>query len=661
MVNATRTVRFLLVFGILLLALPSSSNFSGHIPTAKAQPYINNIIRNSGFEQGLATDGYPLYWINWTKHGGPVCSTVPDCISLDTTRYVTGTTSAKLDLGQLDIGFISIAQSLPSSLTFRNLTNSPSGLDMWFYYLPKYGGSGDIRIRVLAPGEGVGELDYVFDPDPALGYPNSTNTATVYNSTCACFVELPAGVKNVFLYGYPEGQWHHIRLNLRSDWAAPLKITNSSGTFFVRGFSLDIPLPRIQFDALGFKSGGNYYSETVWIDEFKVCVDSQTPSASPCDAPPPSADHWINFAARDLDGNDITNIVKWKLFNNIDEEYPSYVLGDPTLPGNYTYTLKVYYPTDTGQTPEPYLVYQAILPLDSFRFIDLPMKPLSMASGDYVAFSNPVSFVTINQNTARQLNFTTSGNPGPSYTMIIDVARSPVLAVLNDLPTNFSYDPARSVITIRTDILGEFTVFFETPLQIPELNFTDLAQQPVQIGTVGVRILNSQGNLILYEPGKVLADDSYYLGVDYKGRQILRGPLTFGATSPVILPMIQLQTVVGGYVAFNTTATSTAKSETSSLINVTIVGQAPLLIIVDLPNKPLYVQHNGQRIVTWSYDEPSKTLEVRSVDDGTFTIVLQEKSDLPIYLISGAILAVILIVLGVVIWKRRVKSYTPTR
>ncbi len=231
-----------------------------------------NVIKNPGFENGVDLAlGLPVGWGNWTKHGPP-----DSTISADPTIMSSGNYSAKLDIGQTPIGFIALAQTLPSSLTFRNLTDSPSSLDMWFYYLPKYAGAGDVRIRVLF-GENVGELDYIFDPDPRLSYPNSTATATVYNSTCTCYASLPSGAKNIFLYGYPEGQWHHISRNLRSDWAAPLKITNSSGTFFVRGFSLDVPFPRIQFDIMAFQdiNTGDYFAETVWVDDISVYVDSE--------------------------------------------------------------------------------------------------------------------------------------------------------------------------------------------------------------------------------------------------------------------------------------------------------------------------------------------------------------------------------------------------
>src|SRR3990172_12811626 len=130
----------LLFLGPLAIVSPQSP-----LQDAKAQPYSANIDVNYSFEQGLGTNGYPLGWLNWTKHGGASCSTTPACVSLDTNRFVTGTTSAKLDLANLTIGFIAIAQSLPGTLRFRNLTDRPDGIDMWFYYLPRYAGSGDIR------------------------------------------------------------------------------------------------------------------------------------------------------------------------------------------------------------------------------------------------------------------------------------------------------------------------------------------------------------------------------------------------------------------------------------------------------------------------------------------------------------------------------------
>lgn len=626
----------LLVIGGLAIIGPHSP-----IQDVKAQPYSANVVVNYSFEQGLGINGYPLGWLNWTKHGGATCSTTPVCISLDTsgTRFVTGTTSAKLDLGNLTIGFIAIAQSLPGTLRFRNLTDRPDGIDMWFYYLPKYAGSGDIRIRVLY-GENVGEIDYVFDPDPSLGYPNSTAT-TPYG---------PGGVKNIFLYGFAPGQWHHFQRNLRADWAAPLKLPNGT---FVRGFSLDIPFPRIQFDALGFKSGTNYFSETVWIDDFQIYAESEAPPP-----PPPPDLHWINFTIQDIEGNRIDDKVKWKLFNNTGQEVP-YTLGQKTLLGNRSYTLKVYYPTDTGQTPEPYLIYEAPIPLDDNRVIDLPMKLLSLFFNYYIAFNNPVDTVTINEYSAKSLTFKASGTAGISYTTIIGVARQPVLVIREDqaVTVDWSYDSARRVVTIRTDTLDKFTLFFETPPIIPIISLTDMAQQTVEIGTVELKILNSQGVGIEYQPGKILAEDIYYLRVDYKGSQIYRERLLLDRNIPIALPMLPLRTVPGGYAAFNTTAVSTAKHETSSQIDITIVGNAPILLIVDLPSKPLYILQNGQRIVTWSYNQQSKILQVTSATDGKFTIVLQEETNFIYYLVAaGAVSAGVIGSVTGILWRKRRNS-----
>src|SRR3972149_9374832 len=135
-----------------------------------------NTINNHSFEDGLVAPGdrvmasLPAGWGNWTKHGTP-----DSTITVDSTRAVDGQNSTRLDVGQKDIGFIAIFQTLPSTLRFGNLSDRPDGLDFWFYLESKYDGLGDFRVRILY-GENVAELNYVFDPSPTLGKRNIRNT-----------------------------------------------------------------------------------------------------------------------------------------------------------------------------------------------------------------------------------------------------------------------------------------------------------------------------------------------------------------------------------------------------------------------------------------------------------------------------------------------------
>jgi hypothetical protein len=211
----------------------------------------SNIIRNHSFEDGTnPLTGYPLDWGNWTKHGTP-----DSTITVDNNRAVDGNHSARLDVGEKDIGFIALYQTLPPTLSFGNLSDRLDGLDFWFYLEPKYDGMGDFRVRILY-GENVAELNYVFDPSPTLSYPNITDSQG-----------RPLAI-NIFLYGYTAGVWHHFQRNLRSDWQGS-------------GFSLDTPFPRIQVDALTFRNTGTgeSFAEIAWVDDVRLYTDS--PASGP--------------------------------------------------------------------------------------------------------------------------------------------------------------------------------------------------------------------------------------------------------------------------------------------------------------------------------------------------------------------------------------------
>ncbi len=213
---------------------------------------------NPGFENQLAN------WQQYTLHSTPGSS-----VTADNSRAVDGTYSARIDmLSGKQIGFMGLYQVLPfpqGKLLFNNITDASNGFDFWFYVEPKYDGPADFLVRFVAPN--AREMDYVFDPDPALSYPNTT------------FPDGRVFVKTILLYGYPTGQWHHLSRNLRADWTSPTKMSTGE---YLQGFGLNESVNWVEFDAMMFQSyTGQTYSETVWVDNVNILYDTDTPPLPP--------------------------------------------------------------------------------------------------------------------------------------------------------------------------------------------------------------------------------------------------------------------------------------------------------------------------------------------------------------------------------------------
>lgn len=263
-----------------LLILSALTGLASISTVVNGEECCFNAVRNPSFENGLnPNDPYPLDWGNWTKHGTPEYSiTVDDSTAVDLFH------SAKLDIGLpapgQTIGFIALTQHLPPNTLFRNLTDRPDGIDVWFKLQPKFDGMGDFRVRILH-GENLGELNYVFDRDVLLDYPNSSTVDGAGR---------PTGVKSIFIptSSLPsQGSWFHFTRNLRADWQAPLLIRQPDGTTVTApGFSLDIPFQTMQFDALFFtNSAEQFFAETAWVDDVKLWLD----------IPPPTPPLTVNF------------------------------------------------------------------------------------------------------------------------------------------------------------------------------------------------------------------------------------------------------------------------------------------------------------------------------------------------------------------------------
>jgi hypothetical protein len=598
-----------LLFCLLLLpvTIPALSS-PAHAITSSL-----NTIDNPSFEEGLVSPApgllpsLPADWGNWTKHGTP-----DSTIGVDTNRAHDGRNSTRLDVGQMEIGFIAMYQTLPETLRFGNLSDRPDGLDFWFYLEPKYDGLGDFRVRILY-GENVAELNYVFDPSPALSYPNITDSEG-----------RPLAI-SIFLYGYDAGVWHHFQRNLRADWQAS-------------GFPLEQPFPRIQFDALTFHDieAGHYLAERVWIDNVKLYRDVGTP------------EHWLRFNFQDQAQNDVGPYVEWKLFNSSGKSI-SYQMDEVTLPEE-VFILEVYYPSYTGQLTEPFRIHrQTIVELDRIYTINLSMTPNPSDPGGYVAFDGPAQASGIQQNTST-IAFTASGT---ANAIIIRVPSKPTTVLKDGIEISepiWSHYPAYGVVIISTSTLGKFSLLFTVPLRMPTIVSTDRSGNPVD-NIVELRIFDPSGGILDYSPGGVVPGGTYRLEFYYEGHRIFTGTLepstNPGLTLPIQLQMLPIGPAQGGYLALNITQTSiTILEQNSQRLTFRIEGDGPVLVVAKVSKKPLYIERDGQRVF-WSYSGTTMIASVESETSGTFSLVMEENSTLlsfPIIYLAGAgIIAAIIV------------------
>jgi len=206
-----------------------------------------NIIENPSFQHGL--QDWNTYFLD-----GPPGST----ITSNSTRSVTGHYSARIDVSTGRVfGSVDLYQLLPPNTLFANMTQSRDGLSFWFYIEPKFTNFTLLLVNVKAAS--TIEMDYIF-PNPSLGvgFLSTTNGG-----------EGGRAVKQIILPAPAFGQWNHFSRNIVQDWQAPLKITNSTGTFMLPGFGLNESLYRTQFEAFVYQDvgTGQNYSETVWIDD----------------------------------------------------------------------------------------------------------------------------------------------------------------------------------------------------------------------------------------------------------------------------------------------------------------------------------------------------------------------------------------------------------
>ncbi len=696
-------------------------------------PISQNVIRNPSFEEGVnPTTGYPAGWGNWTKHGGSNYS-----ITVDNTTAVDQLHSARLEIGNLFIGFIALTQDLLPNTYFSNLTDRADDLDAWFKLQPKYSGMGDVRFRILY-GENVAELNYVIDADPLLYYPNSTFTFEDGRN---------GGVKSILISNSTlerQGDWFHFKRNLRADWAAPLILPGGSTA---RGFSLSIPFPRIQFDILSFRNTNTnqYFAETAWVDNVKLWLDI-TPSAPPLDIDftsdpgtprdndpvsfiatasggvQPYTFSWDfgdsstgtgnpvshiyslagNFLVRltvtdsnsnggtishishavtvrpalyslvfhftDQNSVDVDNVVKWKLLNATDGTSIEYQLGAKTLPTGH-YTIETYYPNYTNVKPEPYVIFRETIGLDGNLSRTIPLSITSLNSaGDYLAFNNStVSAQVLSQNST-MLTFNATGSSGIQYVILARlqflpqaIIRTDAQRVLLTAGVDWTYNATNMIARIETSELGRFAITAEPALRIPIITFTEKTGQPLD-GLVTTRISNSKDNTISPDlQGKIPQDENfpYYSEAFFRGYLVYRSILGFSTTDPVQQLTVQLEIVKfdsqkNSYIALNTTVTSMSFAEHSkSRITFTMEGTGPALIVVDVPKRPLYVERNGARIASWTYNSTTNAIAIEADPQGTFTVVLEQPADHTNYFVAGGAATTLAAALIGLTWQRR--------
>src|SRR5712692_4526119 len=241
--SARGLLSILVALILCLLSMTSLMQFGPHPVHASSSV---NVITNSSFEDGL--NGWEF----------ETCEAVANATAtVDNSRSTDGTQSAKVSTGPVTptgcfgplpgrtVGFTQFRQFLFPGFNFTQLTDSPAGFSFWFQLQP-YNNSGMAAFEVRIFGaEDLAELDYVFNPDPALGYVNNTST------------------HSLLFYGYQPDQWYHFSRDLRADW-------EGLGLNMTRNFTL------VQFEGLALNIGGNLKSETFWLEDVRVYQSTGT-------------------------------------------------------------------------------------------------------------------------------------------------------------------------------------------------------------------------------------------------------------------------------------------------------------------------------------------------------------------------------------------------
>jgi hypothetical protein len=632
------------------LAILASMVIGNISPSHGVSLYSTNAFTNSGFENppGFTNGTIP----GWGREFFD--SNYGSATGVDCTQAVTGYCSARLDIAQSDIrlsnqsqtitfGHTSLYQVLPANTYFSNMTDRPDGLNLWLYIQPKFTDYPLVQVRFKA--QSTIEMDYLLINIPLLGNGsgNSTNGG-----------EAGKAIKTFVLAEPNLYHWNHVERNVRRDWVSPMRLPSGA---VVPGFQLNDTLFRVEIEAYYYKdtSTGKIYGETVWADNVYLYVDSTTPPP-----PPPPSNYYAAFNFVDATGTSVNNIVKWKLFNSTGQEVIGYNQNSPTLILE-PYTVAVYYPTITGQNPEPYLILQQRIVLNTTYTVSLEMFPQNTFPWAYIAINNNITSLQVIKENATFLQFNSQGGTGPSL-ILVKVQSKPVAIQRNvDDPSSikWSYDSSLSILRIPAIALGNFSIFVTPPLTIPRIAFQDFQGNTVATGLTW-KIFYPDGTLARVVPGQLVENGTYTFQALYDGYLIYTNILT-STPNPVRLQMFPTGNQQGKYIAFNSTVNSiTLLENTPARLQFNAAGRGPNLIIVNSPSRPLSIQLDGNTITSWTYNSTSLTIAIQSSKLGTFTITYSAPITIPIFYIGAIIGAVAIATAGLLIWER-IRSRSPTQ
>jgi hypothetical protein len=637
-----RLLKSSLIVIIFLVGLISSAN----VRQAHAQGiYSVNAIANPGFENGLSQ------WNVDTFNDGNGGST----ITANNTLAVTGYSSARFDISQnrtannpttaspMTIGKITLYQVPVSSPYFANLTNRPDGLNLWLYIQPKFAGFSIIEIRIKAAD--TTELDYFYvNPSISIQFTNTTKGG-----------ENNKPVKEIVLPMPTFNKWIHFERNLRHDWNSSMMAPNGQIGQTAPGFNLTETFNQILLISGFSGNSAAWYGETTWIDNVALFVDSTTPPP-----PPPPSNYYAAFNFEDTNGNPVNSLVKWKMYNSTGSEVIGYTQNSAALTLE-PFTVNVYYPTITGQNPEPYLILQQRIQLNTTLTIPLQMYPQNIFPWSYVAFNGTVANLRIIKENASFLQFSAQTNTGP-YQILVNVQSKPVAIQRNtDDPASikWSYDPNLAMLRIPTTVLGNFSIFIVPPLTVPSINFQDFTGSPVT-SNISWRIFDSTGLPLTVIPGQLIENGTYMFHAYYEGYSVYSSTLT-STPSSLRLQLLPFTGQQKGYIAFNSTVNSiTILTNTQDQLQFTAQGQGPHLVVVNVPSKPLTIERDGTTITSWTYNSTTRIVAIQTSQLGTFTLTYSNTPTIPILYVGAAIGAIAIVAAGLLIWERT-RSKTPTQ
>ncbi len=193
------------------------------------------------------------------------------------------------------------------------------------------------------------------------------------------------------------------------------------------------------------------------------------------------------------------------------------------------------------------------------------------------------------------------------------------------------------------------------PIPFPTISFQDWTGTPPG-SSVTWAVFNSLGLQVHPVPGELVPASGYTLRTYYDGYVVYSSPVTSAMSSPIRLQMFPLGTYKTGYAVFNSTVTSFGITESSSeRFTFSADGQGPSLVIVNVPARPLFIEKNGQRISSWTYNSTSQTIAIKTDSLGTFSIVFITPSSgsVNLYTAAGGVGAILASVIIALAWRRK--------